>query len=108
MFTAVVRATLRDDVDLKDLENVEEKMIELGSSMPGFQEVKEFKANDGELVMLVTFDTRENMISWRDHPAHKKTQQRGRECYFSKYNAKICEVVQHYSFSDGKRTEHKL
>ncbi len=107
MVTAVVRVTLRDDVDLEEFGKFEEKMIELGSSMPGFQEIKEFKADDGECMMLVTFQTRADMIHWRDHPDHKKAQQRGRERYFSKYDVKICEVIQHYSFSDGKRTEHK-
>ena len=108
MVTAVVRVTLRDDVDLEEFGKFEEKMIALGSSMPGFQEIKEFKADDGECMMLVTFQTRDDMIRWRDHPDHKKAQQRGRERYFSKYDVKIGEVVQHYSFADGKRTEHKL
>ncbi len=104
---AVVRVTLRDDIDLEEFGKFEEKMIALGSAMPGFQEVKEFNADDGESMMLVTFQTRADMIRWRDHPDHKKAQQRGRERFFSKYDVKICEVVQHYSFSDGKRTEHK-
>ncbi len=107
MVTAVVRVTLRDDVDLEEFGKFEEKMIELGSSMPGFLEIKEFKADDGEAMMLVAFQSRADMIHWRDHPVHKKAQQRGRERYFSKYDVKICEVIQHYSYSDGKRTEHE-
>ncbi len=107
MVTAVVRVTLRDDIDLEDYGKFEEKMLALGTAMPGFQEVKEFNADDGESMMLVTFQTRADMIRWRDHPDHKKTQQRGRERYFSKYDVKIGEVIQHYSFSDGKRTVHK-
>jgi hypothetical protein len=35
--------------------------------MPGFEEIKEFKADDGESMMLVTFKTRPEMIAWRDH-----------------------------------------
>ena len=107
MVTAVVRVTLRDDIDLEDYKRFEEKMIALGSSMPGFLEIKEFNADDGESMMLVTFQTRDDMIRWRDHPDHKRAQQRGRERFFSKYDVKIGEVVVHYSFSDGKRTEHK-
>ncbi|MHC4270444.1 MAG: antibiotic biosynthesis monooxygenase family protein [Planctomycetota bacterium] len=108
MAIAVVRVTLRDDVDLEEFGKFEEKMIALGSSMPGFQEIKEFKADDGESMMLVTFQTRADMIGWRDHPDHKRAQQRGRERYFTKYDVKICEAIQHYSYSDGKRTEHKM
>ena len=55
MVTAVVRVTLRDDIDLEEFGKFEEKMIALGSSMLGFQEIKEFKADDGESMMLVTF-----------------------------------------------------
>ncbi len=107
MVIAVVRVTLREDVDLEEFGKFEEKMIALGSSMPGFLEIKEFKADDGECMMLVTFQTRDDMINWRDHPDHKRAQQRGRESYFSKYDVKIGEVMTHYSFTDGKRMEHK-
>jgi len=108
MVTAVVRVTLRDDIDLEDYGEFEGKMLGLGSAMPGFLEIKEFKSDDDEHLMLVSFRTRAEMISWRDHPDHKKTQQRERERYFSKYDVKICEVTQHYSFSDGKRQRHEL
>ena len=108
MVTAVVRVTLRDDIDFEDYGKFEEKMLALGTAMPGFEEIKEFKADDGENMMLVSFESRPEMICWRDHPDHKRTQQRGRERYFSSYDVKICEVVQHYSFADGKRAEHEL
>jgi len=108
MVIAVVRVTLRDNIDLDDFGRLEEKMLALGSSMPGFQEIKEFKADDGESMMLVSFETRADMIRWRDHPNHKKAQQRGRERFFSRYDVKICEVALHYSFSDGERMEHEI
>ena len=108
MVIAVVRVTLRDNIDLDDFGRLEEKMLALGSSMPGFQEIKEFKADDGESLMLVSFETRADMIRWRDHSDHRKAQQRGREHYFSSYDVKICEVALHYSFSDAKRTEHEV
>ena len=108
MVTAVVRVTLRDDIDFEDYGKFEQKMLGLGSSMPGFLEIKEFKSDDDEYLMLVSFQSRAEMISWRDHPDHRKTQQRGRERYFSKYDVKIGEVTQHYSFSDGKRQAHEL
>jgi heme-degrading monooxygenase HmoA len=108
MVIAVVRVTLRDDIDLNEFGKLEEKMLALGSSMPGFQEIKEFKADDGESLMLVSFETRADMIRWRDHPNHRKAQQRGRKRYFSRYDVKICEVALHYSFSDARRTEHEV
>ena len=107
MVTAVVRVSLRENIDLEDYAKLEERMLALGSSMPGFQEIKEFKADD-ESMMLVTFETRADMIRWRDHPAHKKAQQRGRARYFSNYDVKICEVVQHYSYAERKRMEYEL
>lgn len=102
MITAVIRGTAREDIDMDDFRRVEQKMLEIGTKMEGFIEIKEFSAEDGENMMLVAFDTRENMIKWRDHPSHKKNQQRGREQYFTHYDVKICDVIHHYSWSQEK------
>ena len=54
MAIAVFRGTPRNDIDLEDLEKFEKKMMALGTAMLGFVEIKEFKAEDGESMMLVT------------------------------------------------------
>ena len=105
MITAVIRGMAREDIDLDDFKLVEGKMLDIGTKMEGFIEIKEYVSEDGENLMLVAFDTRENMIKWRDHPSHKKTQQRGRDKYFNTYDVKICEVMHHYSWS---REEDRL
>lgn len=107
MITAAVCVTLKDDIDHKDYEDYEARMMAIGTQMPGFVEIKEFNSKDGrESLMMVTFETREQMIAWRDHPEHKATQARGRRLYFSDYDVKISEVKHHYTYKDGERVVH--
>jgi heme-degrading monooxygenase HmoA len=74
------------------------RMYELASAMPGFVSYKDFAAEDGENVTIVEFDTLEHLAAWRDHPEHKKVQQRGRERYFSEYHIQVCSTVRDYEF----------
>ncbi len=104
---AIFRGYFRDDLNHDELEMFENRMMELGTAMPGFIEVKEFKAEDGENMMLVTFESREHMKAWRDHTEHKKVQQHGREDFFSEYNVKVCSILNNYTFKDGKREQFK-
>jgi heme-degrading monooxygenase HmoA len=108
MAVEVVRATLRDDIALSDFGKLEEKMLALVSSMPDFQESKEFKADDGESMMLASFETRADMTRWRDYPNQSKARRRGRERYCSGYDVKICEVAPYYFFSNGERAEQEI
>jgi heme-degrading monooxygenase HmoA len=101
MAVSVVRGTPRDGIDLEDLEKFAGKMMALGTAMLGFEEIKEYKADDGESMVLATFKTRPEMIAWRDHAEHKEVPARGRKRYFTEYDVRICEVIRHYSFADG-------
>ncbi len=46
---------------------------------PGFVEFKQFVADDGERVTLVTFDSAEHEAAWRDDVEHRAAQQEGRD-----------------------------
>lgn len=74
------------------------RMYELASAMPGFVSYKDFAAEDGENVTIVEFDTLEHLAAWREHPEHKKVQQKGRERYFSEYRIQVCSTERDYDF----------
>ena len=58
-------------------EPLAEDTLELARSMPGFVDFKSFEAPDGERVSIITFDSPEAQRAWREHPEHRKAQQRG-------------------------------
>jgi len=75
-----------------------ERMYALAAAMPGFVSYKDFAAPDGENVTIVEFDTLEHLAAWRDHPEHKRVQQKGRDLYFSEYRIQVCTTVRDYDF----------
>ena len=75
-----------------------ERMYQLASAMPGFVSYKDFVAEDGENATIVEFDTLEHRAAWRNHPEHKKVQEKGRAQYFSEYRIQVCSTVRDYDF----------
>jgi heme-degrading monooxygenase HmoA len=68
------------------------RMYQLASTMPGFLSYKDFRAEDGELVSLVEFDTESNLRAWREHPEHRQVQARAREALLSEYSVQVCRL----------------
>jgi heme-degrading monooxygenase HmoA len=105
MVIVVFRLRIRDGVATEELLRVGQRMYELGTSMPGFLSYKEFRAEDGEYIYIVEYESEEALAAWRDHPEHRAAQQRGREEFFSEYHVQICQSMREYRFSAGNRQE---
>ena len=71
----------------------------LVSSMPGFISLKDYQAADGESVSIAEFDSLEAVMTWREHPAHKAAQERGRREFFSESSVQVCTLVRTASFA---------
>ncbi len=69
------------------------------SSMPGFVDYKTFRADDGEQVSLVTFDSPETHRAWREDPRHRAAQQQGRDQFYVDYSIQVgeCQYVSQWS-----------
>ncbi len=104
MMTAIFRSRLREDAG-SDYRPVAERMLELARSMPGFVDFKSFRAEDGERVSLIEFESLEALEAWRDHPEHLKAQRAGRERFYSEYRLQLCEPLRAYSFDGEERYE---
>ena len=103
MIVVVFRSRLRDRwLD----ESLGPKMLDLARSMPGFVSFESFAADGGERVSIIEFDTMEHLEAWRDHPEHKKTQQLGRDEFYSEYRLQICQEMRSYSFDGITRRDH--
>jgi heme-degrading monooxygenase HmoA len=96
MVVIVFRARLKDGVDMQALAKAGERMYELASAMPGYISYKDFAAEDGENVSIIEFDSLDSVAAWREHPEHKRVQQRGREEFFAEYHIQVCSPLRDY------------
>lgn len=94
----VFRSRLREEAS-QDYEVVARRMDALARAMPGFVDFKTFRADDGERVSIVVFDSLETHAAWRDHPEHRRAQARGRADFYAEYHILVCEQLHDRRFS---------
>ena len=98
MVVIVFRSRLREGIDMAALEALGAEMAGIATAMPGFLSYKDYAAADGELLTLVEFDSEETLAAWRDYPAHRAAQERGRQEFFAEYQIQICTPQRAYRF----------
>ena len=59
----------------------------------GVVSVKDYSAQDGEMLVLGEFDSLEAVDAWKTHPEHLNAQPRGQENFFADYQIQVCSVV---------------
>ncbi len=96
----VFRSRLRDDVPDRYFALAAE-LHDRAKGFPGFVEFKQFVADDGERVTLVTFDSAEHEAAWRDDPEHRAAQQEGREHFYTEYDVAVCELQQRHRWTQA-------
>ena len=84
---------LRDGASLEEYNRLGERMYEIVSRLPGFLSVKSFKAADGEELTLFRFASEEALETWRHHPDHVETMQRGHAEFYASGFLQICKVI---------------
>jgi heme-degrading monooxygenase HmoA len=94
----VFRSRLRDDAG-DDYSQTAAETEQLARAVPGFVDFKQFVADDGERVSLITFASRAAHDEWRDNPRHRVAQQRGRNDWYAEYRIQVCELVAERNFS---------
>lgn len=67
-------------------------------SMPGFVDVKSFKAEDGERLTLVWWRDRESLEHWRHDLRHIEAKKLGRQKWYQYYKIEIAEVYRQADF----------
>ncbi len=71
---------------------------ELARQMPGYVSHKGFRADDGENVTIVEFETMAHVEAWRRHPEHAAAKARGRSEFYAGYSITIAEVTDQRSW----------
>jgi len=89
MVITVFRARVRPELQDEYMAWVA-RMRELASKMPGFISHKGFRADDGERVSIVEFESEEAQRAWRMHPEHIAAQIKGRKEFYEEYRIQVC------------------
>src|SRR6266568_2851394 len=74
------------------------EMENLARGMPGFIDVKSYKAEDGERLTIVWWENEETLAKWREHARHRVAQRAGREQWYAYYKMEVAEVVRQKAF----------
>ena len=99
MVVVVFRFHVNPQANLEELGVLIQKMGALVSEMPGFLAVKDFSAQDGEVVVIAEFDSLESIDAWKAHPEHVIAQRRGREQFFADYRIQVCNLIRTLEFT---------
>lgn len=89
--------TMHEDADMAAYNVLLGQMYKIVSSMPGFQSVKKYKADDGEIISVYRFDSEESLEAWRKHPEHVEAMKRGHSEFYSSGFLQICKVIRESS-----------
>jgi len=98
MIVVLFSTTARGDLDLEDYRRASARMRELVATVPGFISYNSYRAEDGETVAIVRFDSEEALDAWRFHPEHREVQDKGRQSYYQGYWVQVCSTLREYRF----------
>lgn len=96
----VFRFRMRENLtpaEREEYDAIAARLMEVTSAMPGFISIREWH-NKGETLGITEWAPLEALAAWRDHPEHRKAQERGRELFYTDYDVTICTPLHQYSF----------
>ena len=96
MMVVLFRSKLVDAADGYDAMAAE--MEDLARTMPGFVDVKAFKADDGERLTVVWWESEDTLKGWGENVRHRVAQRRGREQWYQYYTLEVAEIVRQNSY----------
>jgi len=97
MLVVLFRSRLVDAQD--GYAEMAQEMLELAKTMPGFVDVKAFKADDGERLTLVWWQDEDTLRQWRTNARHLVAQKAGRERWYDHYTLEVAEVKRTKDFA---------
>lgn len=90
MLIVLFRSTLVDAPE--GYAEMAQEMLDTAKTMPGFIDVKSFKADDGERLTVVWWENEETLAGWRNHARHKIAQRLGRDTWYQYYSLEVAEL----------------
>ena len=102
MIVVLFRSKLVPTASTDGYDEMAEEMDDLARTMPGFVDVKSFKAEDGERLTVVWWQDEETLRAWREQARHRVAQRTGRERWYEYYRLDGAEVIRTNNFDRPK------
>ena len=98
MLVILFRSKLTASAAADGYPEMADEMEDLARQMPGFVDVKAFKADDGERLTVVWWQDEETLKVWREQVRHRLAQRLGREKWYEYYTLEVAQVVRQNVF----------
>ena len=96
MVFAIFRTRMDSD-NLEEYGRLAQEMGVLAQSMPGYISHKGYGAEDGEVLVLVEFESEETMRAWGRDPRHLAAIRRAPE-FYTEYKFQVCNVIRENTY----------
>ena len=81
-----------------DYEAMADEMLARARTMAGFVDFKSFRADDGERLSVIRWESQDTLRAWTDDLRHVVAQRLGREKWYDYFRVEVAEVVRSYGF----------
>lgn len=98
MAIIVLRAQARADF-AQEVAQLLSSAREFAAQSTGFMGFDQYRGGDGEIVVLLEFESHETLAAWRDHADNVATQGTDRDRLFQRYRIQVCDIVREYEFT---------
>lgn len=104
-YYAVIFSSQRTAADDAGYGEMAQRMVQLGSSMPGFLGIESVRDDAGSGITVSYWSSLEAIAIWREQAEHKIAQSLGKAKWYQRYSLRICRVEREYQFERPGQTE---
>ncbi|WP_040950863.1 antibiotic biosynthesis monooxygenase family protein [Gorillibacterium massiliense] len=96
-YYAVIFSSQRTEGD-KGYGVTADEIEELAKQQPGFIGVEGVRDASGAGITVSYWESLEAIAAWKQNPAHRLAQSKGKEVWYERYQVRVCKVEREYSF----------
>ena len=97
MVIVLFRSRLSDEA-AEDYASTATAMEAHARAMPGFVGFKSFRAEDGERLSVIHWESEDTLRAWAEDERHRAAQRLGREKWYRYFQIEVAEVIRAYGF----------
>jgi heme-degrading monooxygenase HmoA len=97
----------REDADLREEARLGGELLRELQKLPGFISYHGYTAEDGEVLGVIRFESREALEEWRNNPVHQAVWGRAIE-FYEEFWIQNSETYREYVWADGARHDQDL
>ena len=90
-YVAVIFTSQRTESD-RGYNEVSQRMVELGSSYPGFLGIESVRNAEGFGITVSYWKDEASIKAWKADEEHRAAQEAGKKTWYSKYHVRIAKV----------------